>query len=136
MIDRTLNAEAEIVAALGLKNLFICKGRHSLNVSLLGHGREAALYVQASRPKSAAPFLANERFLTPGHQPATVRRSGRLFGVNRRIMRASDNRTLLFLIALMLIVILATLLSVSPHQSNASSQQSERVTVTAPQVDL
>lgn len=51
-------------------------------------------------------------------------------------MRASDNRTLLFLIALMLIVILATLLSVSPHQSNASSQQSERVTVTAPQVDL
>jgi hypothetical protein len=37
---------------------------------LLGFGREAALYVQASRPKSAVPFSVYWRFITPGHQPS------------------------------------------------------------------
>jgi ABC-type phosphate/phosphonate transport system substrate-binding protein len=46
-------------------------------------------------------------------------------------MRASDNRTLLYLAILALIVLLATALSMS-KRSNDSSEESEFMTVIAP----
>jgi hypothetical protein len=57
-----INVIGELPPIRGFKTQFTYSGGHSRNVSLLGLGRGAALYVQASRPKSAAPFPVSKRF--------------------------------------------------------------------------